>query len=72
MKSMENISAEMAKKSFVIPESFVKEFKGDMRIIFDGSTQGIWIPPDVLEKNADLIRKYSKNFDTILMPKSVK
>jgi hypothetical protein len=69
---MENLSAEMAKKSFVIPESFMKEFKGDIRIIFDGSTQGIWVPPEVLEKNADLLRKYSKNFDTILVPKSFK
>ncbi len=67
---MENVSSEMAKKSFVIPESFLKEFKGDMRIIFGGSTQGIWVPPEDMEINAELIRKHARSLQTVLVPES--
>ncbi len=66
---MEKAISEMAAKSFVIPENFLKEFKGDMRVIIGGHTQGIWMPPEVLERNADLVRKFSKNFEAVLVPK---
>lgn len=67
---MEKINDEMTRKSFVIPESFLKEFQGDMRIIFGGSTQGIWIPPEDMEINAELIRKHARNLQTVLVPES--
>ncbi len=66
---MEEMKSEMPTKSFVIPQELLKEFKGDMRIIIDGPTQGIWMMPEEFERNLDVIKKFGKNFEAVLIPK---
>lgn len=61
--------SEMVAKSFVIPGNLLKEFKGDMRIVIDGQTQGIWMMPEEFEKNIDVVKKFAKNFEAVLIPK---